>query len=285
MTMNLDMVGWASEPVARSWASDEAILYALGVGAGSVEPHARELEFTTDNSADVQQRVLPTFATVIGQGAAVATRLGTFDRARLVHGEQSVRVHGPIPVAGSVETRTTVKGIYDKGSGALAVLDAASLDPVSGATCFATTTSLFVRGEGGFGGHRAPADAGPPPAREPDKVVTYLTRPDQALLYRLTGDRNPLHSDPAFAASSGFHRPILHGLCTFGFVGRALLHAVCDSQVERFSEMSTRFSRPTYPGDALRVSMWIEGDDCVIFRTDNQRGEAVLEGGVFKLAS
>ncbi len=285
MTVNLDMVGWVSGPVRRSWAPDEAILYALGVGAGSVEPTARELEFTTDNSAGVRQQVLPTFATVIGQGPALATQLGSFDPARLVHGEQSVRVDCPIPAAGSVETRTTVRGIYDKGSGALAVLDAESVDPASGTTCFATTTSLFVRGEGGFGGAPAPASSGPLPARDPDRVVSYSTRPDQALLYRLTGDRNPLHSDPAFAARSGFDRPILHGLCTFGVVGRALLHAACDSRVERFREMSARFSRPTYPGDALRVSMWIDRDDRVRFRVDNQRGEAVLEGGVLELAS
>jgi len=192
---------------------------------------------------------------------------------------------GPVPVAGSVETRTTVRGIYDQGSGALVVLDAESIDAASGTMRFATTTSLFVRGEGGFGGARAPVGVGPQPARVPDNVVTCSTRPDQALLYRLVGDRNPLHSDPAFAAQSGFDRPILHGLCTFGFVGRVLLHAVCDSRVERFREMSARFSRPTYPGDLLYVSMWIEGDDCVRFRTDNQRGDAVLEAGMLKLAS
>ena len=280
MTMNLDLVGRVSQPVRRSWASDEAILYALGVGAGSVEPNARELEFTTDNSTGFAQQVLPTFATVIGQGPALVAQLGSFDRARLVHGEQSVRVDGPIPAAGSVETRTTVTGIYDKGSGALAILEAESVDPTSGTRCFATTTSLFVRGEGGFGGAPAPAGAGPLPARQPDRVVTYSTRPDQALLYRLTGDHNPLHSDPVFAKRAGFDRPILHGLCTYGFTGRALLHTLCGSDPARFGSMHARFSRPTFPGDTLTISMWVDGGQAS-FRTENQRGETVIDGGRF----
>ena len=111
-------------------------------------------------------------------------------------------------------------------------------------------------------------------------MVTYTTRPDQALLYRLSGDRNPLHSDPVFAKRAGFDRPILHGLCTYGFTGRALLHAVCGSDPARFRSMAARFSRPTYPGDTLTVSMWNE-DDGVRFRTDNQRGETVIDAGRF----
>lgn len=287
MTMNLDVVGSRAEPVARSWTSTDALIYALGVGAGAVDPETEELEFTTENSAGVEQQVLPTYATVIGRGGAGGgwqrQELGDFDPAQLVHAEQSVVLHASIPVEGSLQTETTVRAIYDKGSGALVVMDAASVDRATGTPLFTTTTSLFVRGEGGFGGARGPSTARPTPDRRPDHVVSYGTRRDQALLYRLSGDRNPLHSDPKFAARAGFERPILQGLCTYGFTGRALLHAMCNSDVRRFGEMHARFSRPTFPGDTLTVSMWAERDE-VRFRTDNQGGETVLDAGVFRRA-
>jgi acyl dehydratase len=144
-----------------------------------------------------------------------------------------------------------------------------------------TVNSLFIRGEGGFGGRRGPtATPGPFPDRDPDHVVTYATREDQALLYRLSGDRNPLHSDPAFARRAGFDRPILHGLCTYGFAGRALLHTLCGSDPTRFTSLHARFSRPTYPGDRLTTSMWVDGSSAR-FRTDRQGGETVLDQGTF----
>jgi acyl dehydratase len=174
-----------------------------------------------------------------------------------------------------------VTAIYDKGSGAVVVTGSTSVDAATGERRFVTTSSLFIRGEGGFGGDRGPSSPTPPPAnREPDDVVSYATRPDQALLYRLSGDRNPLHSDPVFAKRAGFDRPILHGLCTYGFTGRALLHTVCGSDPARFRSMSGRFSRPTFPGDTLTISMWADGDG-VRFRTDNQHGETVIEAGRF----
>ncbi len=207
--------------------------------------------------------------------------LGSFDPAMLVHGEQAIELFGPIPPEGTVRTTSVVTGIYDKGSGALVVSKSTSVDVPSGEPLFASTTSLFVRGEGGFGGERGPSSsAGPWPDREPDDVVTYSTRADQALLYRLSGDRNPLHSDPVFAKRAGFDRPILHGLCTYGFTGRALLHTVCGSDPTRFRSMAGRFSRPTYPGDTLTVSIWADGEG-VRFRTDNQRGETVIDSGCF----
>jgi acyl dehydratase len=161
------------------------------------------------------------------------------------------------------------------------VTSSSSVDAHTGEPRFTTSSSLFIRGEGGFGGERGPsAGADPLPGREPDDIVIYTTRSDQALLYRLSGDRNPLHSDPVFAKRAGFERPILHGLCTYGFTGRALLHALCGSDPARFRSMAGRFSRPTYPGDTLTVSMWSQGD-VVRFRTDNQRGETVIDAGSF----
>ncbi len=281
MPMNLDAVGAVSAPVERSWSSTDCLLYALGVGAGSLDATDFELEFTTENSADRPQQVLPTFAAVMGGGGPSRTTLGSFDLAMLVHGEQAIELSGPIPPDGTVRTTSVVTGIYDKGSGAVVVSESTSVDAHSGEPRFASTTSLFIRGEGGFGGERGPSTSAEPwPGREPDDVVTYAVRPDQALVYRLSGDRNPLHSDPVFAKRAGFDRPILHGLCTYGFTGRALLHAVCGSDPARFRSMSGRFSRPTYPGDTLTVSMWNDGDG-VRFRTDNQRGETVIDAGRF----
>jgi acyl dehydratase len=138
--------------------------------------------------------------------------------------------------------------------------------------------AAFIRGEGGFGGDRGPSGKAEAPERAPDHTVIYATRPDQALLYRLSGDRNPLHSDPKFAARGGFDRPILHGLCSYGFTGRALLHSVCGSDPDRFVGMSARFSKPVFPGEELTVSIWELGDGRAFFRTSTPAG-TVIDGG------
>ncbi len=295
MALNPDAVGNTSEPAERSWEHTDALLYALGVGAGALDPTGFELEFTTENSVGITQRVLPTFTTIIGQGGGRSVlSIGEYDPAMLVHGEQAIRLHGEIPPAGSVSTVSKVAGIYDKGSAGLVVLESESRHVGSGELAFSGRTSLFIRGAGGFGGPRNPQGdeegalaAEPVPTREPDEVVSYPTRPDQALLYRLNGDRNPLHSDPAFAKRAGFDRPILHGLCTYGFTGRALLHMVCGSDPARFGAMRARFSKPTMPGDTLTVSVWDIGDvaqGTYRFRTGTQRGDTVIDAGLFSLA-
>jgi acyl dehydratase len=288
-------VGMTSEPSERSWDHRDALLYALGVGAGALDPTGFELEFTTENTAGLDQKVLPTFATIVGQGGRPMADLGDIDMTKLVHGEQVIILHGEIPVSGTVRITTTVAGMYDKGSAGLVVLESESVDATTGAPALTTRTGLFIREAGGFGGPRGPEGdeeselAGAPvPSREPDEVVSYATRTDQALLYRLSGDRNPLHSDPAFAKRAGFDRPILHGLCTYGFTGRALLHAVCGSDPARFGAMRARFSKPTMPGDTLSISMWDIGDSAkgtYRFRTETQRGETVIDGGLFRLAA
>jgi len=294
MGLNLDAVGTTSEPAERSWTHKDALLYALGVGAGSLDPTGFELDLTTENSVGVTQRVLPTFATIVGQGGRAMLSIGDFDPAMLVHGEQAIHLHREIPPEGRVSSTTKVAGMYDKGSAGLVVLESESRDAASGELAFTTRTALFIRGEGGFGGPRNPEDdedallaAEPLPAREPDEVVSYATRPDQALLYRLNGDRNPLHSDPTFAKRAGFDRPILHGLCTYGFTGRALLHTVCGSDPARFAAMRARFSKPTMPGDTLSVSIWDVGAHAAgfyRFRAETQRGETVIDAGLFQLA-
>jgi acyl dehydratase len=284
MPLNLDAVGSVSEPAERRWSSTECILYALGVGAGALDPTGFELEFTTENSAEVSQKVLPTFASIVGAGRGPRTSLGSFDPAMLVHAEQTIALHGPIPTEATVSTTSTLTGIYDKGSGALVRSEAVSVDARTGTPLFSTGAGLFIRGEGGFGGDRGPASEKEPfPSRAPDEVVTSTTRPDQALLYRLNGDRNPLHSDPVFAKRAGFDRPILHGLCTYGFTGRALLHTLCGSDPGRFHTMYGRFSRPTYPGDTLTVSIWVDGGSAR-FRTENQDGETVIDQGTVEFS-
>ena len=275
MPIDPSAVGARSEPTEHSWGSKDAILYALGVGAGT-----DELAFTTENTSDTPQRVLPTMAVVLATGFFGAfAKVGEFNPAMLVHGEQAIELFGEIPVKGTVSTVGEITGIYDKGKGALVVCESTSTNVETGEPLFRNTFAAFIRGEGGFGGDRGPA--GPKneaPDREPDHVVTYQTRDDQALLYRLSGDRNPLHSDPAFAAMGGFDRPILHGLCTYGFTGRALLHTLCGSDPSRFRGMEGRFSSPVLPGEALTVSMWVDGDEA-LFRTAGRDGRTVLDGG------
>ena len=284
MPLDPSAVGATGEPTEYSWSSKDCLLYALGVGAGQIDPVNEELQFTTENSKGVEQQVLPTFAVIAGgAGMSAMTRAGTFNFAMLVHGEQGIRLNRPLPVEGRVRVTGRVTGIYDKGSGGVIATESETVDASTGEPMFTTTASVFIRGEGGFGGERGPS--GPrnvPPERDPDHVTTYDTRRDQALLYRLSGDRNPLHSDPSFAALAGFERPILHGLCTYGFTGRALLHALCGSDPARFGAMEGRFSKPVMPGDTLTVRMWLDGDSAV-FRTENQNGDVVIDQGRMEL--
>ncbi len=277
MALDHSLVGVASDPVERTWRADDVIVYALGVGAGAGDPTA-ELAFTTENTAGVELRVLPTFAVLAAQ-ARTGRRLGDFDPARLVHAEQAFELHAPLPVDGRVQVVSTVTGIADKGSGALVSTENTATDVDSGKLLVTTRSGVFIRGEGGFGRSGATSDAWTLPDRAPDGRVRYRTRPEQALLYRLSGDRNPLHADPAFAARGGFDRPILHGLCTYGFTGRALLHALCGSDPDRFDAMSGRFTKPVLPGQELVVSIWGDGPGSALFRTATDDGTVVIDRG------
>jgi acyl dehydratase len=276
MPLNHDIVGVPSEPSERSWTSSDALLYALAVGAGQPDPLV-ELEFTTENSIGITTRVLPTFANLLGRGAR-GRALGDFNPAALLHGEQAFEVHGLLPAEGTARTVSKVTGMYDKGSAALVVTESNSVEATTGARLATTRSSVFIRGEGGFGGDRGPSGADwEMPTRAPDVTISYQTRPEQALLYRLTGDRNPLHSDPKFAARGGLERPILHGMCTYGFTGRALLHAVCGSDPARFRGMEGRFTRPVLPGDELTISIWVDSGTAYFRTTSN--GQTVIDRG------
>lgn len=269
MPINPDAVGAASNPHESGWGSKDALLYALGVGAGMSDPTGFELEFTTENTNGVTQQALPTMCVVLGGSARAdnpLSKLGSFNAAMLVHGEQGIQLHKPLPVAATISSTSKITGIFDKGKAALVVLQSTAIDTADNQPLYTTSSSMFIRGEGGWGGDRGPSNNVEFPDRPADHVVSYQTRPDQALLYRLNGDRNPLHSDPSFAALGGFDRPILHGLCTYGFTGRALLHAVCGSDPTRFKSMDGRFSSPVLPGEALDVHIWVDGNEA-LFRT------------------
>ena len=265
MPINPDAVGAEGSPSTFSWDSTSSILYALGVGAGMTDPTGFELEFTTENSHGIEQKALPSMVVVLSlrsemRGAGPLAALGSFNPAMLLHGEQSFTLHQPLTVAGTASATSRIAAIYDKGKAAVVVMESTATDVDTGAKLFTTSSSMFIRGEGGWGGDRGPSAKFEAPTRSPDQVVSYQTRPDQALLYRLNGDRNPLHSDPQFAALGGFDKPILHGLCTYGFTGRALLHAVCGGDAARFLSMAGRFASSVLPGETLDVKVWIDAN-------------------------
>ena len=276
MPINPDAVGARGEPKRRSWTSRDALLYAVGIGGGT-----DELQYTTENTKDLPQKVYPTFAVIIGGGGIPMDKIGSFNPALMVHGEQGIELLGEIPPDGEIESVGECTAIYDKGAAALVEFTSESKDVATGEVLLRTRTVLFCRGEGGWGGDRGPSEKIEFPDRNPDQQISYTTREDQALTYRLSGDRNPLHSDPSFAAMGGFEKPILHGLCTYGFTGRALLHGLCGGDAGRFKSMNARFSKPVIPGDTLTVSMWVDGNNA-LFRTTNQHGDVVIDQGQFR---
>jgi len=290
MPVNPDAVGAKGEVRRASWTADDCLLYSLGIGAGMEDPVGSELEFTTENTHGVDQKVFPTMVVLFGftasGGKSAMSEAGTYDPRMLVHGEQGIKLLRPIPTSGEVETVDEVTGVFDKGKGAVVATKTVATLVADGQPLYESTSSVFIVGEGGFGGDRGPTEKpNVAPDRAPDHEVTYQTRTDQALLYRLCGDRNPLHSDKQFSDAGGFPRPILHGLCTYGFSGRALLHTLCGSDPERFVSMDGRFSSPVLPGEALTIKMWEQGEGKAIFQTLGGDGRVVFDNGGFGYTS
>ncbi len=273
MALDPSSVGAKGEPTRSSYTSKDALLYAVGVGAGT-----SELPFTTENTKDTPQRVLPTMAVILGGGGVPLGKAGEFNPALMVHGTEGIELYREIPAEAELESVGEITGIWDKGKAGVIEMASTATLVETGEKLFKVKMSLFCRGAGDFGGERGPKPTFELPDRAADHQVTYATREDQALTYRLSGDRNPLHSDPSFAAIGGFDRPILHGLCTYGFTGRALLHSLCDSDPSRFKSMDGRFSKPVMPGDVLTISMWVDGNNA-LFQTKNQDGDIVLDQG------
>lgn len=272
MSIDPKLVGKELSPLEHTYNNKDVILYALGIGAGAVE---QELKFVFENELET----LPTFGVIPPFGALfsiVGMEGMDFNLAMLLHGEQYLELYRPIPVEGKLTSYPQISGIYDKGKGALIEIDVITKD-AKGEKLFMNRFSTFIRGEGGFGGNRGPEPGLEPPERPPDRVVEMPTLPQQALLYRLSGDMNPLHADPNFAAMGGFEKPILHGLCTFGFAGRAVLQEYCDNNTSIFKAIKVRFSRHVYPGETIVTEMWQKKPDQIILRCKTaERGEYCL---------
>lgn len=278
MTIHIQNIGKVTEGAPVSWDSKDALLYALSVGAGAKDQTAN-LAFTTENSRGIDQRVLPTFAVLLGGSGGPMDSLGDFKLSSILHGGQSVSLYRTLATSGTVIPVSFMSAVYDKGKNAVIelttrLLDAETRDPVA-----TSVTTMIIRGEGGFGSTPAPSDGWELPDRPADLIDTQKTSPDQALLYRLNGDRNPLHSDPALAAMVGFEKPILHGLCTMGFAGRALLEGIAGSDAEAFGSLNVRFAAPVVPGDELTTSIWRTGSGAV-FQT-RVGDTVVLDRGTF----
>ncbi|MDI1291100.1 MAG: MaoC/PaaZ C-terminal domain-containing protein [bacterium] len=280
MTFDLSAVGTSGEVTPIEWTPRDAIVYALGVGAGQSDP-LKELQFTTENSQGVELQVLPAFGIAQAMSRSKRPDVGQIDRSKVLHGEQSFEVFSPLPTTGAATLQATVAGIYDQGSSAHIVTDILLADAVTGVPLLTTSATVVVRGAGGFGGVKRESSSWERPSRDADVVVSTTTRTDQALLYRLSGDRNPLHSDPTFAQRAGFDRPILHGLCTFGITGRNLINELCGGDATLARGMGGRFSKPVRPGETLTLRVWSEATGHAAFVVENDEGQVVLDRGTF----
>jgi acyl dehydratase len=280
MSFNLDAIGAVSAPQSISWDSKDCLLYALGLGAGT-----DDLAFTTENSRGITQVAYPTMPVTLGIDFSVLNDLGTIDWTRLVHAEQALELFSPFPVEGRATATTRLSNVWDKGKAAVIVTETTAVDDDTQQVLFNTQASVFIKGAGGFGGERGPER---PPAQQlgdPDETVSYRTSIDQPLLYRLSGDRNPLHSDPWFAQQAGFERPILHGLCTYGMTGRALVSTVADGDPGRLRRMQARFASPVMPADTLHVQIWHDSSTEIRFRTQLDDGTVVISDGFASLTA
>ncbi len=252
MKLDLSVVGKQFKAVKHPYLWKDVVIYHLGIGA-----QAHELPYVFEGVPGGIQ-VIPTFAVVPAIVAAAAVIApARVDIVGLLHGEQTIRMHAPIPPRGTFITTPKVVGIRDKGRHALLDIETVTRD-TNGARLFDTLVSLVCRGQGGFGGNHAddsPKHA-PPADTPPDFTHFHQTSPDQAALYRLSGDLNPLHINPAFARAAGYDRPILHGLCVYGATAKALIAGLCDGDVTRVQEYKARFSRPVYPGAGINIKAW-----------------------------
>lgn len=285
MPINLDeAIGAELDPVEFSWTSSDVQLYHLGLGAGSDPMDRRELRYLTDDTP----QVLPTFGNVaqsfhMTEPPSVRFPGIDIELSKVLHASEAVTVPGPIPPSGTGVATTRFTEIWDKGKAAVIWSETTVKDP-AGVLLWTQKRSIFARGEGGFGGDRGPSGSSAAPDRAPDLELAVPTSPQQALLYRMCGDRNPLHSDPDFAAAAGFPRPILHGLCTYGMTCKALVDNLLDGDVSALKTYGARMAGVVFPGETLRVSVWKNSDDeqggyqAVV--TAPERDDAVALAGV-----
>lgn len=264
------LVGRTLTPMDFSWDSNNVMLYALGVGA---KPEG-ELDFVYEGRGP---KVLPTYGVIPGMlSMGGLVDVVDIDLAMLLHGEQGITLHREIPPEAKVRITGKITEVWDKGKAAVIAIEGLIEDREG--PMFTTKSTLFIRGAGGFGGERGPSGGttNAPPDRAPDCVVEDVTRPEQAAVYRLSGDRNPMHIDPGFATMAGFEKPFLQGLCTYGFVGRAVLQGLCGGDPARFGSLEGRFADQVYCGDAIVTRMWRTGDGEAVVQAVTQKGNVVL---------
>ncbi|HEY1245401.1 MAG TPA: MaoC/PaaZ C-terminal domain-containing protein [Hyphomicrobiaceae bacterium] len=274
------LLNWKFPEIEHSYTEKDTILYALGLGCGSDPQAPDDLRFVYEKGL----LALPTMAVVLAYpGNWLESKESTADYSKVLHGEQYLTLHRPIPPAGTVIGRGRIVDLLDKGKekGAVLYAERTIFDKASGEAIATMTSAAMLRGDGGWGGKPGPQ---PAPHRMPEStpavVVDLKTHANSALIYRLSGDRNPLHADPREAAAGGFKTPILHGLCTFGVAGRALVRACCGGDPARLKSMQVRFSAPVLPGETIRTEMWPE-DGRVSFRARVvERDVAVLNNGL-----
>jgi acyl dehydratase len=280
------LLGWQFPEVRQIYTGRDTMLYALGLGLGHDPLDPAQLRFVYEDGL----RTLPTMGVVLGYpGFWLSDPRTGADVSRLLHGEQSIEIMRPLPPAATVIGRSRVTDVIDKGAGkgALVLTERDIVDAETGALLCRSASTSFLRGDGGFGG---PARTFPPPPaipdRAPDRVVAHRTLPQAALIYRLSGDYNPLHADPAAARAGGFERPILHGLCTFGIAGWAIVAGAADSDPSRVRRIAARFTSPVYPGETVATELWHEPGGAVAFRARvTERDVVVLNNGRAELGS
>jgi acyl dehydratase len=277
---------WQFPDVERQYGADDAMLYALAVGVGFDPMDERQLAFVNDTRPGTPL-ALPTLAVIVGYpGMWIRDARTGIDYSMVVHGEEGIEWHKPLPASGTVLAQHRITRVVDKGAGkgATVTYDKVLFDRETGDKLATVTHTTFCRGDGGFSRANGRTDASPPaaaqvPAREPDQVCELPTLPQQALIYRLLADRNPLHSDPAAAKKAGFERPILHGLGTYGVACHALLRSCCDYDPARLKSLFTRFSSPVYPGETIRFELYREGPTVFFRGRTKERDKIVLDYG------
>ena len=276
MPINLDSVMSASIPTCEhEWKRDDVILYHLGLGAGADWLNTKELGYTYEKDL----RVLPSYAVIPPYqtaGQVIALDGMDFSPHKTVHGEHEIILNGPIPTKGKVITSTRVEGVYDKGSGALVIIENESRLEGQTDVLFVNRWSLFIRGEEGFGADPNARPAATPPEREPDYVVESPVLPQLAQIYRLSGDKVTMHVDPDIAKQAGFETPLLHGLCTFGIVCKAVVDHALDFDVNALHSFRGRFAKPVFPGETIVTKIWREGDGVIVHADSKERGVPVF---------
>lgn len=280
-------IGTELGPLTYRYSEREAALYALGIGAPADPMNQDELKFVYERSSR-GFAVFPTFAVIYSKDMIDRLLSGNiagivYNPMMMVHGEQFLELLRPLPLRATVRTSLRIARIYDKGSGMLITIEADSADE-AGTTLALARSSLFIRGLGGFGGDRGPSRKVETPQSPPDIAHEEKTSEAQALLYRLAGDVNPLHADPQMAAIGNFDKPILHGLCTYGFAARAILRHCCANQPLRLRSIGARFAQHVFPGETLRTEIWpLEGRELRFQTRALERNALVLSDGMARL--